>query len=166
MKAPIKLNLKTKFIIIITLITIISIAIIISLCKYEPVKNEGRLSFYRNNKIIKTIYIQSIETTEWIAEQKLMYDNIMSEPCGMLFIFKDESILPFRMSKNHQSFDILFIAPNNRIVIMEKNISPNQEKAPSFETDILYNNIVILNAGFCNTYSIFPDDSVSFRLHK
>jgi uncharacterized membrane protein (UPF0127 family) len=158
------MNVKVKYIGIIALLTLLSICLFILLFKYSPVKNEGRLSFYRNSQLIKNIYIQSVETTEFRTEQHLMYDSMMPESCGMLFIYKDESVMPFRMNKQHQPFDVLFIAPNNSIVIMEKNVPSTSDQTPSSQSGVVYKWILILNAGFCDTYSIMQNDSVSFKL--
>lgn len=151
---------------IITLLISASISIPISLIKYNPVTSQGQLTIHRKNKTIRKLFVKSIETTQWIAEQNFMYKTSMPDTCGMLFLYHHEAELSFRIKKYHSPFDIIFVAPDNRITIIEKNVSPFTTQVPVYNNQVLYHYILVVNAGFCNRHSIMQDDSVSFILEN
>jgi uncharacterized membrane protein (UPF0127 family) len=112
------------------------------------------------------ISVQAVETNQWRAQQELIYNNSISDSCSMLFIFEQGAELPFRIHKKHPLFDIIFIAPNNKVVIIQKNVPSSSLEIKPAENDVLYKYVLIVNAGFCETYSVKSDDSISFIQYK
>ena len=157
-------RIKFYYLFIITLFITIGFIILINIYKYKPSWREGQLLFYTNDQMFKKIFVQTIQTNQWLTEHDLICPASMPDTFGMLFIFEQKAMEPFRIKKKFKSFDIIFVAPNNKIVIIQQNVPTDSMQILSSDNEILYNYVVIVNAGFCNYYSINVDDSVSFKL--
>ncbi|MEO8085998.1 MAG: DUF192 domain-containing protein [Bacteroidota bacterium] len=145
---------------------IINIVAFSSACSYNPTVNIGELLFFVNSLTKKVISISSIETNAWISHQHLTYQDTMPDSCGMFYIFESEAIQPFHLKAGHQAFDILFIAPNNKIISIKKNVLSSFSQIQPSENTVLYSQVLLVNAGFCDKNSIFENDSISFLLTK
>jgi uncharacterized membrane protein (UPF0127 family) len=120
---------------------------------YEPkFKDEGDLYFIdEQGDTISRLDIELAETDEEI-NYGMMFRKSMDENTGMLFIRDNERQQSFYMKNTYVSLDIMFIDSDNKVVSIQKNAEPLNEKSlPSEGPAIL---ILETVGGYADKYGI------------
>ena len=118
---------------------------------------DGIVKFPRNNISVAL----EIADTDAEKTQGLMGRTNLPEKRGMVFVFRPARTVTFWMKDTLISLDMIFIN-RGKIVNIIKNAAPNQ-------TNILYpsgsevSEVIEVNGGFTNKYSIEPGDKVTFE---
>jgi uncharacterized membrane protein (UPF0127 family) len=128
---------------------------------YEPkFKDEGDLYFIGEAEdTIAHIDIELAETDEEI-NYGMMFRKSMDENTGMLFIRDQERQQSFWMKNTYVSLDIIFIDSQNRIVSIQKNAEPlNERSLPSEGPAIL---ILEVKGGYCDARGIDKGTRIAY----
>lgn len=110
-----------------------------------------------------TINVERADTPEKRA-LGLSYRTSLGDYSGMLFLFDEISISPFTMKDMKIPLDIIFIDSNGLIV----DIKRNQEQCvtqtcPAILSNVMYKNVLEVNAGFCTTNGIEVGDTITIN---
>lgn len=99
-----------------------------------------------------------IASTPAQRQQGLMCRSGLNDSYGMLFEFQDVRERAFWMKDTISALDIIYIAPDGRIVSIQKNAKPlNQTPLPSFGDA---NGVLEINAGLSDKLGLEVGDEV------
>ncbi len=101
-----------------------------------------------------------VAQTESRRERGLMYRTRLPADSGMLFIFKTPVHASFWMHNTQIPLDMIFAAPNRRIIGIIPNAEPYSD-AP-LEVAGISKYVLEVNAGFCQTHGIKAGDRMEF----
>lgn len=93
-------------------------------------------------------------------ELGLMYRKHLNEDAGMIFVFKEPQHLSFWMKNTELPLDMIFAAPDGRIVGIVADAHPFSERNLAVEGDSEY--VLEVNGGFCKRHAIKPGDMMKF----
>jgi uncharacterized membrane protein (UPF0127 family) len=141
----------------------------ISSCKdnkktIEPVvitfKKEGELTIKKpNDSIVKTIDIEIAET-DYETQTGMMYRDSMEDHQGMLFVFPNAVLHSFYMKNTRIALDIIYIGPDKKIVSIQKNAQPFDEK--SLPSNALAQYVLEVNGGLSDVWKLEAGDKIEF----
>jgi len=109
---------------------------------------------------VKAIVRVEIADTGARREVGLMYRNHLDENAGMIFVFKEPQHLTFWMKNTEIPLDMIFAAPDGRIVGIVENAQPFSEQILSVDGDSQY--VLEVNGGFCKRHAIKAGDIMKF----
>ncbi|MBC31108.1 MAG: hypothetical protein CMH48_09695 [Muricauda sp.] len=122
---------------------------------------EGELHIFRpgNDSLLVTLDIEFAET-EYETQTGLMYRQSMEDNQGMLFIFPDVAMHSFYMKNTEFPLDIVFIDENQKIVTIQKDAQPLDEKSISSVVPVKY--VLEINAGLSEKWQLQVGDSIAY----
>jgi uncharacterized membrane protein (UPF0127 family) len=91
------------------------------------VNQESKLShveIYRENKSGYLIVAVEVADTPSSREKGLMFRETLGEDSGMLFVFEEETSIPFWMKNTLIPLDIIYIDRDGYIVEIQENAQP------------------------------------------
>jgi hypothetical protein len=109
---------------------------------------------------IKTIDIEIAEQADEI-QYGMMYRKSMDPNTGMLFLMPNEGRQSFYMKNTYVSLDIIYINSDDRIVSIQKNAEPLNEK--SLPSEGPANKVLEVVGGFSDQYGIGPGNKISWQ---
>jgi uncharacterized protein len=93
-------------------------------------------------------------------ERGLMYRRELGADAGMLFIFPAPLHAVFWMHNTPLSLDMVFAAPDRRVIGIIANAEPYSDAQLSVAGDSQY--VLEVNAGFCKNHGIKAGDRLEF----
>jgi uncharacterized protein len=117
--------------------------------------------FYKKPDSKKSLMFSKLELAddEQEREKGLMNRENLCADCGMLFVFKDQSIRTFWMKNTYISLDIIFLDKTGKIVKIHNKTKP-------FQTSEVYSSIfpsqyvLEVNAGFSKNNDLKVSDDL------
>ena len=129
----------------------------------EPTfEKEGELAFLdaRQQDTLQPIDIEIAEDRNEI-QYGMMYRKSMDPQTGMLFIMEKQQRQSFYMKNTYIPLDIIYINDSLRIVSIQENAAPLQEKSLPSKEPALY--VLEVTGGFCERHGIKAGDYVKWR---
>lgn len=125
-------------------------------------KKEGELAFLEapQGDTLQTVDIEIAEDPNEI-QYGMMYRRTMDPHTGMLFLMKKQQRQSFYMKNTYVSLDIIYINDSLRIVSIQENAEPLQEKSLPSEGPALY--VLEVLGGYCQRHGIDSGDYVKWR---
>ena len=122
---------------------------------------EGIVTIYKaqTDSVLVRMDIEIAET-EYETETGLMYRKSMGENQGMLFVFPDIRQHFFHMKNTEFGLDIIFLDENLKIVSLQENAKPYDEKLLPSQVPVKY--ALEINAGLSEKWLLEVGDSVEF----
>jgi uncharacterized membrane protein (UPF0127 family) len=122
---------------------------------------EGILTIYKaeTDSVLVRMDIEIAET-DYETETGLMYRKSMGENQGMLFVFPDIRQHFFHMKNTEFGLDIIFLDENLKIVSLQENAKPYDEKLLPSHVPVKY--ALEINAGLSEKWLLEVGDSVEF----
>ncbi len=124
---------------------------------------EGELSLFNlKDSVPSPIAKLDIEIADddYQIQTGLMYRESMKANQGMLFIFPTEETHSFYMKNTEFPLDIIFINSKNKVVSIQKNAQPLDERSLPSEGPAQY--VLEVNAKLTDQWNLKAGDSVSF----
>ncbi len=134
-----------------------------NLVKEVTFTKEGELSLFNlKDSIPSQITKLDIEIADddYQIQTGLMYRESMKANQGMLFIFPTEETHSFYMKNTEFPLDIIFINSKNKVVSIQKNAQPLDERSLPSEGPAQY--VLEVNAQLTDQWNLKAGDSVSF----
>jgi len=108
--------------------------------------------------------VEVAQTLKEIA-QGLQYRESLENDRGMLFIFRDSSILSFWMKDTLIPLDIIWIDQTGEIVFIEENVPPcESDPCLTYSPPFVARYVLEINAGEVEMREIIVGETVTFRL--
>lgn len=120
---------------------------------------EGELSVLGPTDVKARFDIEFAESP-YETQTGLMYRSSMERDQGMFFIFPDLRVHSFYMKNTEIPLDIIFIDGNLKVVSIQKNAKPYDEKGLSSQFPIKY--VLEINAGLSDAWGLVVGDSISY----
>jgi hypothetical protein len=122
----------------------------------KPYSAQQPLDIKASTKVLH--FKVEIANTDAQREQGLMCRTGLSDDYGMLFEFGDSAERTFWMQNTVSPLDIIYIAPNGRIVSIQKEAKPLDETPlPSYGSA---SGVLEINAGLSDKLGLKPGDVV------
>lgn len=120
-----------------------------------------KLSIQKNNSSnpLTSLRVELAQTDE-SRQRGLMFRKNMPHQEGMLFVFDEDTDVPFWMKNTYIPLDILFIDANFQIVDIKENTHPMSEEL--IRPGAPYRLALEVNAGFVKENKIEAGDKVNF----
>jgi hypothetical protein len=137
-------------------VVIAFVCILLTAC--SPTKNNSLEIISQTGKTTLTIEVVQTETER---ERGLMYRTKLDENSGMLFVFQQPDIKTFWMKNTLIPLDMIFIADDNKIIHIEKNVPPCKNdpcQVYSSGKPVLY--VLEVNGGFADRHTITEGNTV------
>lgn len=90
----------------------------------------------------------------------LMYRREMAEDHGMIFMFREASHQTFWMRNTLLPLDMIFIRPDNTILGVVRNATPETDDPRDVPGDSQY--VLEVNGGFCQRHNVMDGDRLDF----
>lgn len=90
-----------------------------------------------------------------------MYRNELGRDAGMIFVFSRAAAQTFWMKNTAIPLDIIFAAPDGRVIGIVANAEPYSENLLSVPGKSQY--VLEVNGGFCKARGVLPGDRFDFR---
>ena len=126
---------------------------------------EGELHIYSIQDSLTTKLSEidiEIADNDYEVQTGLMYRKSMEANRGMLFIFPEDAPRSFYMKNTEIPLDLIFINSKFKVVNIEKNAEPFNEKSLLSEGPAKY--VLEVNAGSSDKWNIKKGDSISYTL--
>ena len=124
-----------------------------------PFDIEGRLSFVRGERVLKTIDIE-IADTDSTRERGLMERSQIPAETGMLFIFETAAPQSFYMASTPKSLDIQFYGPDSTLLNVAEDTTPfSFDTVPSSGPAQF---VVEVPAGYSRRIGLVPGDRITW----
>lgn len=136
----------------------------------EPVQTQPNLPFTKEGEAFFPPTRQrdtllkldmEIANTDYETETGLMFRSQMKDSESMLFIFEAEEPRAFWMKNTYVPLDIIFIGANKRIVSIQRNAAPLNEK--SLPSDGPAQFVLEVKGGYCDKHNIQAGDFVDWK---
>lgn len=135
-------------------IFLIVLTAVLSGCSQTPEKKSIKIN---NHKINIEIADTPEEQYRGLSERENLCEN-----CGMLFQFPDKRKVDFVMRDMKFDLDIIWIS-DNKIIKIDKNLpAEGSEPKNIYNSDSLINQVLEVNAGFCDQNNIKTGDLIVF----
>ena len=134
-----------------------------NLVKEVTFTKEGELSLYSLQDTVPTLISKldiEIADDDYQIQTGLMYRKSMQKDRGMLFIFPNESPHSFYMKNTEFALDIIFIDAKQKIVSIQKNAQPLDERSLPSEGPAQY--VLEVNAQLTDEWNLQKGDSIAF----
>lgn len=125
---------------------------------------EGELTLYNLKDSIPTAITKldiEIADNDYQIQTGLMYRKSMQNDRGMLFIFSEDAPRSFYMKNTEFSLDIIFINSKNKVVSIQKNAKPLDERSLPSTGPAQY--VLEVNTGLTDSWNLKAGDSISFK---
>jgi uncharacterized membrane protein (UPF0127 family) len=122
--------------------------------------DEPRVKLIGPGGDVRAIVRVEIADNSASRELGLMYRKHLDEDAGMIFVFKEPQHLSFWMKNTEIPLDMIFAAPDGRIVGLVENAHPFSEQNLAVEGDSQY--VLEVNGGFCKRHEIKAGDTMKF----
>lgn len=128
-----------------------------------PFTKEGE-AFFPPSRLRDTLLQLDMEVanTEYETETGLMYRSKMDEKQCMLFLFEESEPRAFWMKNTYIPLDIIFIGSDKRIVSIQKNAAPLNEKSLPSDAPAQY--VLEVKGGFCDRHNVQAGDFVDWKM--
>ena len=124
-----------------------------------PFDIEGRLSFVRDGRTLKTIDIE-IADTDSTRMRGLMERPRIPADTGMLFVFDHAAAQAFWMESTPKSLDIQFYGPDSTLLNIAENATPfSRESLPSSGPSQF---VLEVPAGYSRRIGLVPGDRITW----
>lgn len=135
-------------------IFILLVIIFLSGCSQTPEQKSAKIN---NHKINIEIADTPEEQYRGLSERENLCEN-----CGMLFQFPDKRKVDFVMRDMKFDLDIIWIS-DNKIIEIDRNLpAEGSEPKNIYNSDSLINQVLEVNAGFCDQNNIKTGDLIVF----
>ncbi len=134
-----------------------------NLVKEVTFTKEGELSLYSLQDSVPTLISKldiEVADDDYQIQTGLMYRKSMQKDRGMLFIFPNESPHSFYMKNTEFPLDIIFIDAKQRVVSIQKNAQPLDERSLPSEGPAQY--VLEVNAQLTDEWNLQKGDSIAF----
>ncbi|HEX8299680.1 MAG TPA: DUF192 domain-containing protein [Rubricoccaceae bacterium] len=122
-----------------------------------PFRIDGRLSFVRGDRVLKTIDIE-IAATDSTRERGLMERREIPPDTGMLFVFDTAEQQNFYMASTPRSLDIQYYGPDSTLLnIAEDTVPYSFDTLPSSGPAQF---VVEVPAGYSRRLGLVPGDRI------
>ncbi|RZS91908.1 DUF192 domain-containing protein [Aquimarina brevivitae] len=128
---------------------------------------EGEATLFRVNDSSTTKITQleiEIADNEYEIQTGLMYRKTMEPNRGMLFVFEEDAPRSFYMKNTQIALDLIFLNSDHKVVSIQKNAAPMNEKSLLSEGPARY--VLEVNAGLSEQWNLQKGDSVAFKKIK
>lgn len=125
-------------------------------------RHEGQLAILDSNgrDTLAELAIELADSPEEIM-YGMMYRKSMADFSGMLFLMPEERPQSFYMKNTYVSLDIIYINSKNRIVSIQKNAEPlNERSLPSGAPASM---VLEVPGGFCDREGIAAGQSIRYQ---
>lgn len=125
-------------------------------------EKEGELAFLESagGDTLESIAIEIAEDRNEI-QYGMMYRKSIDPQTGMLFIMEKQQRQSFYMKNTYVALDIIYINDSLRVVSIQENAEPLQEKSLPSEGPALY--VLEVAGGYCQRHGIEAGDYVKWR---
>ncbi len=94
----------------------------------------------------------------------LMFRDYLPADRGMLFIFKQDDLLPFWMKNTMIPLDFIWLSADGRVVDVRANVPPcRMDPCPSYPSAVPARAVLEVNGGFARTHGVRPGAVLSFQ---
>ena len=119
---------------------------------------DSRGTFFRGDSALATFDIETANT-EYKRTIGLMYRKKMADNQAMLFVFGDEQPRAFWMHNTYIPLDIIFLDKNRKIVSVQKNAQPLNDRSLPSGKPAQY--VLEVKAGTYDRLGLQPGDSLA-----
>lgn len=102
-----------------------------------------------------------VADTPHSREAGLMYRDDLGRDAGMIFVFSHSEPQTFWMKNTAIPLDMIFAAPDGRVIGIVANAEPYSETLLSVPGKSQY--VLEVNGGFCKARGVLPGDRFDFR---